>query len=104
VGLVAIFIGAVPIMLGTVLGTISDPLIPLASWITGISPLSMPFYACGTLLSITPLTEYTARAVPRAFYFWSFVGMLVMIWLVVNLRASRKKLAMVSAGESPIAG
>jgi hypothetical protein len=48
---------------------ISDRLQPLASWIGAISPLSMPFYASASLLSLAELTVYTARSVPRAFYF-----------------------------------
>lgn len=96
-GLAAILIGVVPIMLGTVLGAIADRFIPIASWITGMSPLSMPFYACASLLSLTPLTESTVRSVPRAFYFWLFVGGLVTIWLAVKLRAARKRIAMVTA-------
>src|SRR4029450_11421162 len=36
IGLTAIFVGVVPVMVGTVLGLISDRLIPLASWLIGI--------------------------------------------------------------------
>jgi hypothetical protein len=93
VGLTAIFVGVVPIMAGAVLGLISDRLIPLASWLTGISPLSMPFYASETLLSIAVLPVEAARAIPRAFYFWLFVSVLVTIWLIVRLRAARQLMA-----------
>jgi hypothetical protein len=102
VGLTAIFVGAVPVMLGIVLANIRG-LIPVASWISGISPLSMPFYACASLLSLTPLTEETVRVVPRAFYFWLFVGGLVTIWLVVKLRAARKQIALVTAEAKAVA-
>ena len=93
VGLAAILLGVVPIMAGTVLGPISDRLIPLASWLIGISPLSMPFYASGTLLSIADLPALSARAVPRAFYFWLFVGVLTMLWLITRLWATRQAMA-----------
>ena len=75
------------------LGSISDRMIPLAAWLAGISPVSMPFYAAGTLLSLAELPAQAARAVPRAFYFWLFVGALVTGWLVVQLWAKRKAMA-----------
>jgi hypothetical protein len=98
-GLAAIFAGVVPIMAGTVLGTISDRLIPLASWLVGISPLSMPVYAAGTLLSIVELPVHAARAVPRAFHFWLFVSGIVTVWLVIRLRAARKEMAQLVIGD-----
>jgi hypothetical protein len=91
--LAVIFVGVVPIMAGTVLGPISDPLIPAASWLIGISPLSMPFYASGTLLSLADLPAEAARAVPRAFYFWLFVGAVTTLWLIGRLRAARHAMA-----------
>ena len=93
VGLTAIFVAVVPIMAGTVLGTISNRMIPLASWLVGISPVSLPVYASGTLLSLAELPEQAARAVPRAFHFWLFVAVLVAIWLGVRLWAVRKAMA-----------
>ena len=92
-GLTAIFVGVVPLMTGAVFSVISDRLIPAASWLIGISPLSLPFYAAGTLLSLAELPAQAARAVPRAFYFWLFVSVLVTLWLVVRLWAHRKALA-----------
>ena len=92
VGLVTILVGVVPIMIGTVLGAI-ERLIPIASWLIAISPVSLPFYAAGTLLSLAELPIQAARAVPRAFHFWLLVGMLVMLWLVGRLWASRKAMA-----------
>jgi hypothetical protein len=91
--LVVIFVGVVPLMAGTVLAPINDRMIPLASWLIGMSPVSLPFYAAGTLLSIAELPVAAARAVPRAFYFWLFVGLLVMGWLVVRLWAARQAMA-----------
>ena len=91
--LVAIFVGVVPLMAGTVLAAISDRMIPLASWLIGISPLSMPFYASGSLLSLAELPREAARAVPRAFHFWLLVGLLVTLWLIGRLWAARKAMA-----------
>jgi MFS family permease len=93
VGMMALFVGILPVMAGTILGTISNRLIPLASWLAGISPLSMPFYASGTLLTLAELPVHAARAVPRAFFFWLFVAVLITIWLIIRLRSARKAMA-----------
>ncbi|MCX6873438.1 MAG: hypothetical protein NTW21_06470 [Verrucomicrobia bacterium] len=93
VGLMAIIVGVVPIMVGAVLSPISDRLLPTAAWLLGISPLSMPFYASGTLLSISELPATVARAVPRAFYFWLMVAALVTLWLSARLWAARQAMA-----------
>ena len=93
VGMTAIFVAVVPIMAGAVLGTISNRLIPLAAWLIGISPVSLPVYASGTLLSLAELPAQAARAVPRAFQFWLFVSLLVTAWLVIRLRAVRQAMA-----------
>ena len=91
--LVVIFVGVVPLMAGTVLAPINGRMIPLASWLIGMSPVSLPFYAAGTLLSLAELPVEAARAVPRAFHFWLLVGLLVTGWLVVRLWATRQAMA-----------
>ena len=68
-------------------------MIPLASWVIGISPVSMPVYAAGTLLSIAEIPAEAARAIPRAFHFWLLVGALVMLWLIARLRTFRSTMA-----------
>lgn len=92
VGLSVIFIGVVPVMIGAVLCA-SDRLIPAASWLFGISPASGPVYAAATQLSINELPTNLIKAVPRAFYFWQAVSFMTAIWLVVQLRATRKAIA-----------
>ena len=92
VGLMAIAVGVAPIMAGSVLG-FNDRMIPAASWLIGISPVSMPFYAAGTLLSLAELPAEAARAIPRAFYFWLLVGTVVTLWLIGRLRAARRTMA-----------
>ena len=93
VGLAVIFVGVVPLMLGAILSVSSDRLLPAASWLIGISPASVPIYASTTLLSITELPANIARAVPRAFYFWQAVSVLVTLWLIFRLRIARKAIA-----------
>lgn len=99
-GFLTVMIGIVPIMIGTVLGTISDRLIPLATWITGISPLSMPFYASSSLLSIAEIPEQAALAMPRAFHFWLMVFLILMLWRSVRLRSARRAMAQGVMAES----
>jgi hypothetical protein len=93
VGLVAILVGAVPVMAGAVLAPISDRMIPAAAWLIGISPVSAPFYAASTLLSLAELPAAAARAVPRAFHFWLAVSGLAALWLIWSLRSIRKAMA-----------
>ena len=80
-------------MVGAVLSTSNDRLIPAAVWIAGISPISAPVYASASLLSISELPLNLARSVPRAFCFWQLVSLFVSFYLVVQLRRSRKSIA-----------
>lgn len=91
-GLVAILVGAVPIMAGAVMGAI-ERMAPAAAWLIGMSPISLPFYAPVTLLSLSEIPREAARAVPRAFHFWLFVGALVCLWLVIGLWKARRAVA-----------
>ena len=93
VGLAVIFVGVVPVMAGSVLSVISDRFIATATWLIGISPASMPFYAAGSLLTIAELPTDAARAMPRAFFFWLLVSLLVTGWLIAKLVAARKAMA-----------
>lgn len=91
--LTAILLGVVPMMAGSVLAVIGGTMTPLAIWIMGLSPASLPFYAPGSLLSLSELPREAARALPRAFYFWMFVSCITALWLAVKARASRKEMA-----------
>jgi hypothetical protein len=92
VWLMAIFVGVVPVMIGAVMA-VSDSLRPVAIWMAGMSPLSLPVYASADLLSIAELPDGIARAVPRAFQFWLFVAILTAIWLAKNLWVARRAMA-----------
>lgn len=91
VGLVVILAGVAPVMVGAVLGMCG--LHAFASWVIGISPVSLPLYASGSLLSLAELPVQVARSIPRAFQFWLFVNCIVTGWLMVKLRASRRAMA-----------
>lgn len=92
VGMTAIFAGVVPVMIGAVMA-VSENLAPVAVWLVGMSPLSLPVYASSSLLSLAELPEGLARAVPRAFQFWLFVLILTCCWLVKNLWVARRAMA-----------
>jgi hypothetical protein len=89
--LTAIFVGIVPLMIGSVVATAGAH--QVAAWIIAISPLSAPIYANATLLSLTELPEDFIFAIPRAFYFWQAISALVTVWLIVRLHATRRALA-----------
>ncbi len=94
VGMATIFVGVVPLMVGVVLGASSARLLPVASWLVGSSPVSLPVYASASLLSLSELPESVARALPRAFHFWLLVAVVVMLWLTLrlwNVRSARAK-------------
>ena len=93
IGLAVIFVGIVPLMAGAVLSASSDRLIPAAAWLVGISPASAPVYAAATLLPIAELPANLARSLPRAFYFWQVVSVLVTAWLIVRLGSTRRAIA-----------
>jgi hypothetical protein len=92
-GMATIFIGVVPIMVGAVLASLSDRFAAASAWLAGIAPVAMPFYAAGSLLSISELPFQVARAIPRAFHFFLFVGLLVVLWLIKTLYANRRMMA-----------
>ena len=93
VGLATIFIGVVPAMAGAVIAPISDRLAPLAVWLFGMSPATLPVYASGSLLSLSELPPEIARAVPRAFMFWLFVATVACLWRIGKLWESRREKA-----------
>lgn len=93
VALATIFAGVVPVMAGAVIAPISDRLAPLAVWLIGMSPASLPVYASASLLSLSELPPEVARAVPRAFQFWLMVTSLICLWQVGRLWAARRERA-----------
>ncbi len=93
VTLTAIFAGVVPVMAGAVLLPVGDRLLPAAAWLISLSPLSTPFYAAGSLLSLSELPVEIARAVPRAFMFWQIVATVAALWLVKRLFTKRREMA-----------
>ncbi len=90
VWLAAILIGVVPVLVGSVLVVINEEMMPIAAWIIGISPASLPFYAPGSLLSLAELPPEAARAVPRALLFWLVVSCFTALWMMVKVLAARK--------------
>ena len=93
VGLTAILVAVVPLMVGAVLGAVSAHMLTTAVWVIGMSPLSLPFYAASSLLSIVELPETVAHAVPQAFYSWLAVTVVAAAWLSTRLWTARKAMA-----------
>jgi len=91
--LMAIFVGVVPVMIGAVMIPMGDKLYPAAAWLISISPLSTPIFASGSLLDLAELPHQIARAVPRAFRFWLFVGGITSLWLAYRLFSARRAMA-----------
>ena len=98
-GLMAILIGLVPIMVGAIVGVISERLAAPAAWLVGISPLVAPIYVSATVLPVSELPRELIRALPRAFWFWQGVAALVTLWLIVGLRRSLTMVARQAAEE-----
>ena len=87
----AVFIGVVPPLIAFVLGTSSDGLMPVATWLAAVSPGSGPTLAAATLVPDADLPRQVSRAVPRAFGFWQGMLLCGTIWLTVRLRALHRQ-------------
>ena len=83
-GLAVIFIGVVPIMAGSVMATVSDKFLHVSSWVTSISPLSLPLAAPVSRLSINDLEKLPLQAISGAFQFWLLVWSIAAIWLTLK--------------------
>jgi hypothetical protein len=88
-----IFIVVVPLMLAAILMSASDRLQPIAMWIAGISPLSLPVYTALNHLSITELPLLVERALPKVWAFWQGVHLLVIVYLLHALHQTRSRIA-----------
>ena len=81
-----IFVWVVPLMVGTVLGIAGNSLLPVTTWLSCISPLAGPGAATATLITgYGDLPGGMTRAIPRAFWFWQVVSLLVLAWLLLQL-------------------
>ncbi len=96
-GMAVIFMAVVPIMLGSVLGTMGFSV--LATWLLAISPVMAPVYASGVMLPMTDAGYDVMRALPRAFWFWQAVSAFLTVRFIVGLRQSLKKVAKQAEGE-----
>ena len=100
--LAAIFIGVLPLLVGSVMATASDKLAPAAVWITAASPLVAPANAVAIALPDTlGNAEALHLAGPRAFAFWQGIMVIVTLWLLmVHRKEGRaRKLAAAMAPE-----
>lgn len=92
-GLAVIFIGVVPVMVGSVVAATDDRLLSVAMWFMGISPVSAPVFAGMAVMPSGELPLEIVRSVPRALLFWQGVGFLVALRLLAGLRRSRREIS-----------
>jgi hypothetical protein len=85
-----IFLLVLPLMVASILMGASDRLAPLAVWIGGISPLSLPALCAANHLTITELPLNISRAIPGAYIFWQAVYLITVISLTKTLWRTRK--------------
>lgn len=85
-----IFILVLPLMVAAIMGGASDRLAPIAIWIAGLSPLSLPALCVSNHLSISEFPVNLNRAIPGAYLFWQVVYLLLVLSLVKNLWKHRQ--------------
>jgi hypothetical protein len=85
-----IFLLVLPLMVASILMGASDRLAPLAVWIGGISPLSLPALCAANHLTITDFPVNISRAIPGAYIFWQAVYLIAVISLTKTLWRTRK--------------
>jgi len=90
-----LFIGVVPMMIGSILSAANNSFLTASTWLAGMSPLSAPFYAAQTLVPASLPTD-AALALPRAFWFWQIVTALVVVGLIIQLWRIRKQRALLT--------
>ncbi|HWB05078.1 MAG TPA: hypothetical protein VG796_18755 [Verrucomicrobiales bacterium] len=84
----AVFIGVVPILVGTILAASASQLSTASVWITGASPLMAPSNAVATVLPDgLGIHDPLRLAAPRAFLFWQVVMVFAVIWMFAKHRA-----------------
>jgi hypothetical protein len=93
-----IFIGVVPLMLAAILMSASDRLQPIAMWVAGLSPLSLPVYTAMRHLSITDLPMLPERALPGVWAFWQGVHLMIILWLLWVLLQTRRRISAQTRG------
>lgn len=85
-----IFVLILPLMVASIMASASDRLAPLAIWIAGISPLTLPALCMSDHLTISNFPMNINRAIPGAYLFWQVIYLVVVLKLIKTLHASRK--------------
>lgn len=94
--LLAIFLGALPLMAGAVLAVVAKDLSTPAVWLGNLSPLCLPVSAATIAIPMFNLPVEISRAVPNAFFFWlAILGLaaLRLTWCLVSSRHAIKRAA-----------
>ena len=90
--LASIFVLVLPLMIAAILMGASNKLQPIAIWIAGISPLTLPALSAAHHLSIADFPMNFSRAIPGAYIFWQSVYLLTAIALLKSLWNARCKI------------
>ena len=85
-----IFILVLPLMVASILMGAADRFAPIALWIAGICPLSLPALCAANHLSIADFPFILSRAIPGAYIFWQVVYLITVISLLKTLWRTRK--------------
>jgi hypothetical protein len=101
-GLAVILLGIVPLMVGSIVAIINDDFATFAVWLIGLSPGVAPVYAAFVGTPSVELPADVLRAMPRAFWFWQLVGLLVTLRLVIGLGQSLRAVARRAADDGAL--
>lgn len=102
-GISATLISLVPLMIGAVMISANDRLLPLAAWIAALSPLALAAYAPLSLLNLAELPALLIRALPAAFRFSLLLWVLTALWRSYMLLKHRHHLATSAAVTKEVA-
>ncbi len=85
--------GVLPLMLGMIAGLTKDELLPAGVWLIGMSPASWSVYASQVVMPIDDMPADVVRGIPKAFWFWQGLAVLLCFWMLNLLRVTRKAIA-----------
>ena len=98
-GMAVIFLGIVPIMVGSIVGIIDDDFATMATWLVGISPGMAPVYASVVMIPAADVPADLLRMMPRAFWFWQGVAVLLTLRWIIGLRGALREVARKAAAD-----
>lgn len=86
-----VILAVVPLMIAAILFSTSEEMHPVAMWVAGISPLSLPAYTIFNHLSISDMSMLAGRTMPFVWGFWQSIYVIVILRLFKSLIVKRKQ-------------